>query len=35
MYFAFDVGSHFLMKSESGNPTHGITIDQRSTQRCR
>jgi len=31
--FAFDVGSHFLIRSASGKPTHGITIDQASTQR--
>ena len=32
-YFALDVGSQRLMKFASGKPTHGITIDQRSTQR--
>ena len=33
MNFAFDVGWTFLIKSASGNPTHGITIDHASTQR--
>src|SRR5205823_13879129 len=35
MYFAFDVGSHRLIKLESGNPAHGMTIDHASTQRWR
>jgi len=32
---ALDVGSQRLISEASGNPTHGITIDQPSTQRCR
>jgi glycine/D-amino acid oxidase-like deaminating enzyme len=34
-FFALAFGWHFLMKLASGNPTHGITIDHASTQRCR
>jgi hypothetical protein len=34
-YFACDVGLQVATMSFSGMPTHGITIDQASTQRMR
>src|SRR3546814_5749236 len=34
-YLAFEVGSNFFSTSPSGTPSHGITIDQPSTQRMR
>src|SRR2546423_13166847 len=34
-YFACDVGSTLSSNFDSGKPIHGITIDQRSTQRNR
>ena len=34
-YFAFELGSKRFRTSASGTPSHGITIDQPSTQRIR